>query len=304
MNNLGYNKSLYILAFDHRTSFLQNLIGVFGRTPNPEEIQKTNDLKQIIYEGFKKAVRDKIPKENAAILIDEQFGDKILHDAKLNNYAFALTTEKSGQEEFEFEYGQEFEYHIQKYKPNFAKALVRYNPEDKSEKNINQLEKLKILSDFCHANNYKLLIETLIIPTKKQLEDLNNNKTRFDQELRPELEVEMIKNMQDAGIEPDVWKIEGMDSKISYEKVVKQAKINGRDNVGIVVLGRGENKEYVKKWLIEGSAVHGIIGFAIGRTIFFEPLRQYLDEKITKDIVITKIADNYINFYNVFTKSI
>ena len=127
-NNLGYNKSLFILPFDHRSSFSK----IF------QDKDSIVSAKWIIYEAFKKALSDGIPKDSAAILVDEEFGDKILLDAKNNGFTTILTTEKSGQKEFTLEYGSEFAKHIEKYKPTFAKALIRYNPEDKNDSKVRQ----------------------------------------------------------------------------------------------------------------------------------------------------------------------
>lgn len=295
-NNLGYSKPLYILAFDHRSSFLKNLLGVENRQPTNEETQKVINLKKIIYEGFKKTLNN-LTLENAAILVDEQFGDEILRDAKENNYTFILPTEKSGAKEFDFEY-ENFPEHIEKYKPNFVKALVRFNPE---ENNTNQLEKLKILNDYLHDNNYKFLVELLVLPGNTQ--EQNTTKEDFDTSVRPRLTVETVKIFQDNFIEPDVWKIEGMNIGQNYEKIVEQVRINGRDNIGIVVLGRGESKDQVENWLVNAKGIDGITGFAIGRTIFWEPIENYHKGNISREKAINMIAQNYIYFYNIFTKT-
>lgn len=288
MNTLGYSKPLFILAFDHRSTFLKKMFNRDG--PFTREITaKIKELKRIIYDGFLEVVPDKIPKEEGAILVDEQFGDEILRDAIGNGYAVALTTEKSGQEEFDFEYGNSFSEYIKKYKPTFVKALVHYNPERDQELNSRQRSKLKLLSDYTHSNGYKLLIELLIqAPTE---------------EIKPKFMIQTISEFQTDGIEPDVWKIEGMENPASYKEVVQQARSNGRDRVGIVILGRGEDKERVEEWIKAGAPVPGVIGFAIGRTIFWEPVSSYYHGQIGKDEAITQIAHNYENFHTIFIQN-
>ena len=118
IKSLGYTKNLFILPFDHRSSFAK----IFQDKDN------IASAKWIIYEAFKKALQDGISKDQSAILVDEEFGDKILIDAKNNGFTTILTTEKSGQKEFEFEYGNDFSKHIEKYNPTFVKALIRYKP--------------------------------------------------------------------------------------------------------------------------------------------------------------------------------
>lgn len=303
MYDLGYSKPLYIMPFDHRSTFTHHMLNIVDRQPTEDEIKRIIEMKQIIYEGFKNAVSEVVPKDHAAMLIDEQFGNEIILNALSNKYIIMLPTEKSGQDEFDFEYSEDFAEHIEKYKPTFVKALVRYNPEGNPEMNRRQKERLKILSNYTHQHQYKLLAETLIPPTEQQLLGVNNDKSRYDLEIRPQLEVEVIKEFQNNGIEPDVWKIEGMEEKDQYEQLIKQARTNGREQVGIVVLGRGADSNQVEQWLLTGAQVEGVIGFAVGRTVFWEPLVSYKDGETEKEQAVEQIAKNYIHFYHVFTSA-
>lgn len=300
----GYNKPLYILPFDHRSTFLKGLLGVSGKEPTAGEIESVKSAKRLIYEAFQKASLYDVPKEGAAILVDEQFGAEILIDAKKKGYTTLLTTEKSGQELFDFEYGPDYKEHIIKIKPTFVKALIRYHPDGNTNNNRIQLERLKNLSDFCQAHDYKFLIEPLIPPTEEELAREHGDKSLYDREIRPELAVRMIKEFQDAGVEVDVWKIEGLSDPLEYQHVVTQARTGGRDGVGIVILGRGESKEMVVEWIKAGRSTPGVIGFAVGRTIFWQPLVDLKDGKIDRNMAIDQIVKNYIYFYQLFTGKI
>ena len=302
MGNPGYNKSLYILPFDHRATFAQK---IFNKNTledlTNEEHQLIIEYKQIIYEGFKKAIQNGIPKENAAILVDEEFGDGILKDAKENGFLTILTTEKSGQEEFEFQYGEDFPAHVEKYNPQFVKVLIKYNPQDPQDLKDRQLKKLKVVSDFCMAKDFKFLLEVLVIATKEQLEKSGGLKEQFDSLLRPGLTVEVIKELQAAGVEPDVWKLEGFDLKEDYREIIETARENGRDNVGFVILGRGENEEKVDEWLKIGKDVAGVIGFAVGRTVFWQAILDFRSNTKTREEAVDIISKNFTNFYKIFT---
>ncbi len=302
MENLGYNKSLYILPFDHRATFAQKFFNKNSIADlTSEERQLITEYKKIIYEGFKKAVENGIPKENAAILIDEEFGDEILKNAKENGFVILLTTEKSGQEEFEFQYGADFNTHIEKYNPQFVKVLIKYNPEDNQDLKARQLERLKTVSDFCIVKGFKFLLEVLIISTKSQGEIVNNSKEEFDKALRPHLTIRMIKELQTAGVEPDVWKLEGFDTAEEYKQIVEAARANGRSNVGLVILGRGENEEKVNEWLKVGKYVVGVIGFAVGRTVFWQAILDFRSNVKTREEAVDAISQNFTNFYKIFT---
>ncbi len=302
MENLGYSKPLYILPFDHRATFAQKFFNKNSIADlTSEEHQLITEYKQIIYEGFKKAVENGIPKENAAILTDEEFGDGILKDAKENGFLTILPTEKSGQEEFEFQYGGDFPAHIEKYNPPFVKVLIKYNPEDAEDLKTRQLEKLKLVTDFCQVKGFKFLLEVLIIPTKSQGEIVNNSKEEFDKALRPHLTIRMIKELQTAGIEPDVWKLEGFDSIEEYKGIVETARADGRSNVGLVILGRGENEEKVSEWLRVGKDVIGVIGFAVGRTVFWQAILDFRSGTKGRDETVSLISENFTDFYKIFT---
>jgi len=143
--SLGYNRPLYLLPFDHRRSYVT---GMFLFTPplTADEHDIVADSKQLIYEGFGQALRDGVSKSRAGILVDEEFGAGILRDAIENEYVNALSTEKSGSDEFEFEYGTAFAEHIEAFGPTFAKVLVRYNPEDDAALNRRQRDPDRRLS--------------------------------------------------------------------------------------------------------------------------------------------------------------
>lgn len=301
--NIGYNKDLFILPFDHRGSFLKNMFGIVDREPTDEETEKIKFAKKIIYQGFKKALSEGLPKESAAILLDEQFGDELLQDAHENGYTIILTTEKSGSSEFEFEYDGEFAEHIKHYNPTFVKALIHYNPEGDRAMNIRQAEKLKTLTDFAHENRYKFLIEPLVPATIEQLSRAGSDPDRYDREVRPLLTARMIKELQDANVNPDVWKLEGMNRPEDYELAVKQARMDGREAVGIVVLGRAAEEPIVENWLRVGAKVKGVIGFAIGRTIFWEALTSFEHGKTNEDETATVIGEKFMHFYKVFLES-
>jgi len=292
-------KDLLILAFDHRTSFIEKLFGIKNRTPTPTEKREIEDFKKIIFEGFKLALKEKVPKEIAGLLVDEECGSEILREAKKEGYMFAMPAEKSGQEEFDFEYGDEFSSHIEEFDPTFLKVLVRYNPESDEVVNKRQLQRLKILSDYLLKTKRPFLFELIVPATPTQLAKLGGSKEAYDTQLRPELMVESIKQIQDAAVEPAIWKLEGVEKPESAKAVVKQAQSNGR-KAGVITLGRGESKEKVQEWLKVGAKISGIIGFAVGRTIFWNPLVEHKAGQIDRSKAVEKIAQNYIDFVELW----
>jgi myo-inositol catabolism protein IolC len=300
MNTIGYDKPLYVLPYDHRGSFESKMFGWHGDL-TAAQTAEIAAAKQVIYDGFKAAVEGGVPKEKAGILVDEQFGASILRDAAAQGYTIACPAEKSGQEEFDFEYGEDFAKHIEAFHPTFCKVLVRYNPEGDEALNRRQAARLKRLSDYLHSKGESRFMFELLVPAEKsQLERLKGDKKAYDLELRPRLMVQTILELQDTGVEPDVWKIEGLDRREDCEKIVVAAHRNGRDRVGCIVLGRGENEKKVREWLTTAAGVSGFIGFAVGRTDFWQPLVDFRAKKITREAAVAEIAVRYREFVDVF----
>jgi 5-dehydro-2-deoxygluconokinase len=296
----GYVHPLYILPFDHRGSFETGMFGWHGEL-TAEQTAKIAEAKRVIYDGFRAALASGLPKENAGLLTDEQFGASILTDAGAEGYIIACPTEKSGQEEFDFQYGDDFAAHIEKFHPTFSKVLVRYNPGGDTALNREQAARLKRLSDYLIGANRSLFMFELLVPAEKlQLAQVNGDKGRYDLELRPGLMVEAIRELQDAGVEADVWKIEGLDRREDCEKIVEVARRDGRDKVGCIILGRGENDAKVREWLSTAAAVPGFIGFAVGRTDFWDPLVAWRDGKQTREQAVEQIAARYREFTELF----
>lgn len=271
------------------------MFGIKNRQPTPEEKRLIQDYKRMIFEGFASALERNVPKRIAGLLVDEEFGADILREAKKNGLTFAMPVEKSGQEEFDFEYGANYPRHIEEFDPSFVKVLVRFNPAANEIMNQRQLKRLKELSDYLKQKQRLFLFELIVPPTPKQLADFGGSKETYDQALRPELMVESMKLIQDTGIEPVIWKLEGVDKPESAKAVVDQAQMNGR-KVGVITLGRGESKEQVQKWLKVGAKIPGIIGFAVGRTIFWQPLAEYKLGQNNRKETVQKIADSYAAF--------
>ena len=296
----GYDRPLYILPFDHRGSFQAKLFGWKA----PLSAAQTAEIaasKRVIYDGFKSALADGVAKDKAGILVDEQFGAAVLRDAKAEGVSTACPAEKSGQDAFDFEYGEEFARHIEAFDPTFCKVLVRYNPEGDHALNQRQAARLKRLSDYLVGENRSRLMFELLVPAETvQLERLKGDKKAYDLELRPRLMVEAIRELREAGVDPDLWKVEGLDRREDCHAVVAAARAGGRDQVGCIILGRGEDNRKVQEWLGIAARVPGFIGFAVGRTTFWDALVAWRAMKATREQAVAEIARRYREFVHLF----
>jgi len=296
----GYSEDLYILAFDHRGTITKGLLGVDGREPTQDEANKVSELKQIIFDGFLKANESGITGGDPAILVDETFGLEVQQKAKELNIKFAAPVEKSGQKVFDFEYGDQFREKINEIGADFVKILVRWNPDDEEEIRETQGNRIKELSDWLSENDKKFLLEFLVPATEEQLASVENDQARYDSEIRPKLAVKVVEEMRERGADPDIWKIEGLDTSEDCEKVAHAIRTGDREDVIAVVLGRGASDEKVNEWLRAGSSVEGYKGFAIGRSIFWDALKGFHEGEKSREEAVEEIAQSYLGFLSVY----
>jgi myo-inositol catabolism protein IolC len=296
----GYDGKLYILAFDHRGSFQKKMFGIEG-DPTPEQTATIADAKKLIFEGMELAVQRGVDAAATGVLVDEQFGSDIPKLAKEHGLVLAMPVEKSGQNDFDFDYGEDFDEHILKFDPDFSKVLVRYNPDGDAEMNKTQLGRLKRLSDWLHENDRRFLFELLVPAEQAQLDSVDGDSDRYDAELRPELMRRAIEDIQEFGIEVDVWKIEGVDAREDAEMLARQTREGeGRANVKSVLLGRGASDAKVDHWLQQAAPVEGFIGFAIGRSIWWDALKGFLEGDLEREAAAEQVAENYLRFVKVY----
>lgn len=287
------HEPLLILPFDHRSSFSKKLFGFEGEL-NRKQKQQISDYKTIVYQGFLQVAKDAPHPKHFGILVDQEYGTPVLKDAKKRGHTVTMPVEKSGQKAFTFNYGNTFGKWIEKIKPDYVKILVRYHPSNK-EINLIQLKRLSRLNTYCKKNGHKMMFELLVPATDA---DMKRAKTAraYDTKIRPQRTIQAIREIKKA-IQPDLWKMEGF-SKADWKKVLK---VLGKDSE-VIVLGRGQNEIKVQKWLQAAANFNQIVGFAIGRTIFFKPLQDHLAKKITKKQAIQQIADNYNKFIKIWRK--
>jgi 5-dehydro-2-deoxygluconokinase len=281
-------EKLYILPFDHRSNFRK----FFG-----EDAEKIKDYKHLIYEGILWAITHGAPKEAVGVLVDEEYGSKILTEAKTDGLRRILTLEKSGVPELELEGGNKFAERLDKWNPEYGKVLISYSPNDNSAKNFRVKEKLKMVSEACATRNIKFLLEVLVIKTEA---DSDVSAEAFETHLRPELIRTTIREFYAEGIEPQIWKIEGIDDPIELSEVALVVQSGNRLDRGLVILGRDENKERVENWLRVGATVRGVVGFAVGRTIFKEPLLKHDNQEATRAETVAEIGRRYLEYIKIF----
>ncbi|MFA5935274.1 MAG: DUF2090 domain-containing protein [Patescibacteria group bacterium] len=282
---------LLILPFDHRSSFSRDLLGYEGKL-TPKQKNDVKALKRIVFDAFESVVNKDRSRGEFGILLDEEFGSELLRKAKKMGVQLCLTTEKSGQKEFQFEYGASFAKHINAFSPQYVKALVRYHPAN-VEANKHQLTRLKKLSDFCHRNGYQLLFELLVPPTEQDLAKVKTQ-AAYDKKLRAKYTEQAIQEIQKK-VDVDLWKVEGF-TKGEWKRILKITNPASR----MIVLGRGGDRKQVETWLKDAAGFEQIIGFAVGRTIFYEPLKGFIAKKLSRTQAVEGIAKRFSSFVRLW----
>ncbi len=101
-------------------------------------------------------------------------------------------------------------------------------------------------------------------------------------------------------MEPDAWKVEGLDRQEDGVKLVKMARRGERNTMGLIVLGRGAERDRVAHWLKTAAQVPGFIGFPVGRTTFWQPLVDVEAQRISNEEAATPIAHTFEEWIHLF----
>lgn len=298
MRQIGYDRPLFVQPFDHRGSFTKGFFGIAGRPvridAEVDEHAQVADAKTLVYRGLLRAIDLGVPREQVGILCDAQFGSQILADARAKGIPTAVCIEKSGQDVFDFEYGGRWVDHVRFIAPAMIKVLVRYHPDDDPGINREQLARLKQVSEYVHSTDDCWFMFELLVPAMTEADKAAGD--RFDAEVRPRLVIEAIRQIQSFGVEPDIWKIEGLESAADARAIAAQVRTGaGREKAACILLGRGSDKESVHRWLRVAAPIDGYVGFAVGRTNFSAPLKAYIQSR-TPEAAATAIETIARNF--------
>ncbi len=296
---LSRDDPLLIMAMDHRESFGRTLFGVRDDNPDAEQRAAIATAKRLIYEGLARA-RQELACGRAAVLVDERYGQPVIEAARADGVVLAVPTERSGQDWFELEWGRLWLDHVRSVRPDFAKVLVRDNPAFPPEQREQQLGALRLVSDGLRQAGVALLYELLVPVAGDQLAAAGGTAAAYDRELRPALVIQVIADNQAAGVEPAIWKVEGLETADAARAVVAQIRAGGRDRVNAIVLGRDAPPDRLDHWLAVAAPVDGFVGFAIGRSIWEEPIAGYNARRASEDETIDLIATRYLRFARTY----
>ena len=280
-------RPLLILAADDRNSLERDLYGLTA-APTPEQAARISADKMLIYQALLDAVSQLPASVQPGILIDEQYGAAIAELTARTGGAvsLAMPVEASGGPWFRYAY-DDWQAHAGFFATDYAKILIRDNPGLEPGQRAAQAERLAKVSDWAAANDRALIVE-LLVPASS------------DATLRPEHTVQVIEYLQDHGVTPALWEVEGLDRPDDAVAIAAAAKRGGR-TADCIVLGRHDNHDHhLDHWLQVAAPVAGFTGFAIGRSIWWDPLHAHLHHRSTAGGTRRRIASIYSNFVRYF----
>jgi myo-inositol catabolism protein IolC len=289
-----HDDPVFIMAMDHRGSFGKTLFGVKDEQPTPEQRASMVDAKQLIYDGLAQAAPD-LSVGRAGVLVDEQYGEAVIEAVSRDAIVLAVPLEASGRDWFTLQWPDDWVEHLRRIRPDYAKVLVRDNPELPAEQRRDQLRRLTEVSASLRELGMPLIYELLVPATAEQLAQAGGDAARYDRELRPDLVTRLIAENQDAEIEPALWKVEGLETTEAALQVAHQARAGGRD-ADLIVLGRDAPVERLNHWLSVACQVEAFVGFAIGRSIWEDPIRDWTRGRLDDPQTSEQVAGKYLAF--------
>jgi len=251
--------------------------------------------KMLIYAGLALAIVE-LPIGHTGVLVDERYGEAVIDAARAAGVVLAVPIERSGRDWFGLEWGEAWLEHLRRVAPDYAKVLIRDNPGFPPRERHDQLARLSEISRTLSAEGVPLIYELLVPATEAQLATVAGDGDAYDRDVRPELTTQVIADNQQAGIEPAIWKVEGLETTQAARAVVAQARTGGRDNVDAIVLGRDAPADRLYHWLDLAAPVDGFVGFAIGRSIWEDVIRAHVAGTLDETNAVREIADRYLEF--------
>ncbi len=285
---------LLILAMDHRGSFGKTLFDVVGDKPTNEQRSAMQKAKKLIYQGLLRAA-PRLELGRAGVLVDEQYGQHVVDRSAHDPVVLAVPIEASGHDWFILQWGEQWLEHVRAIDPAYVKVLVRDNPDFAESSRVTQLESLATVSSLLQAEGFSLLYELLVPATDEQLASVGGSTDRYDAELRPELTVRVLADNQSAGVEPVLWKVEGLETVEDAKAVAGQARAGGR-SADLIVLGRDAPADRIDHWLSVASQVPEFVGFAIGRSIWQDVVGGWHKGELDDETAVSRIAQTYLDF--------
>jgi myo-inositol catabolism protein IolC len=287
----------FVLAVDHRRPHLGALLGLPDE-PGPEHAATIGAVKAAVAAGVDAAIGAGADPASAGLLIDEEHGTAPARSAVAAGRLVVMPVEDSGRDRFTLADPGIVD-RVAAIGPRGVKALVRYNVDGDPDANRESEAGLRDLAARLPRPGPELMVEVIVPPTPRQLDDAGSAE-RFARTRRPALAARAIAALFDAGIDPDRWKVEGVDDLDDAAALADAAGRDGR-TPRLVVLGAGAPTARVDAWLRVAARTPGWTGFAVGRTLWWDAARELVAGRIGADEVTARVAAAFRHAIEVYT---
>lgn len=265
---------IYMLAIDHRWQWEE------WCDTNGADRSRIPDIKLLGAEAFLHARRhSEAVRRHGALLVDLTYGSSAFQMAREAGAATATPAEKAGA--FPLAWTDAFDAALP---GDFVKVLVRHRADLAPEVVTGQRDRLLELQRWCAAAGRTLVLEVLVSPVADE-------DATFDAHGRPQLLADYIRQSYAAGLVPPYWKIEGMPDRASVTLV--DEAIREMDGPRQLILGKGAGMEAVRGWFAAAAGAPSAAGFAIGRTVYFEPSADWVRGRLSRNEALARITANY-----------
>jgi myo-inositol catabolism protein IolC len=299
----------FVLAIDHRVSFRRWAAGCLGHEASAAVL---GSLKLVVAEavvqslgppagGGRQPTTD-LTAHEAAILAETEYGSAAIARAREAGVRVVVPAERSGMSEFIFEHGDEFPAAIVASGADAVKALVRYNPSSDPDRNARSRRRLVRLARWCEEARYPLMLEVLVPPDERDLDEGGNVRPDFDAAFRPGLTCLAITELRAAGMRPQWWKLEGQPDQARFADVAAASGATAGET-SCLVLGRAAGGAQLMAWVEMAAATAGFSGFAVGRSLWAAPLEELLLGRIPATDASRRISDAYLELVGTYQRA-
>ena len=288
-----------MLAFDHRTSAAKKLFGASALSPG--DASSLAEAKTLIAESALSAVPHIGSESEVSILADPEYGLGAVAKAHEAGTPVALALERSGLRELSLLDGELLAAALDGTAPvRWGKVLVRWNPGDSEGRKTANLQALESARTLCQSKGMEFLLELIVPATPADMELVGDSEDRFQRELLRFRLPEAIWELTHQLGPPHLWKIQGVESPAVCQAVAEAATQDGA-TPRIVVLGAAADPAQISRWFHSSAAASAYCGFAIGRSIWENPIRNWLlghaGRKQTKQLIASNFlqhVDDYV----------
>jgi 5-dehydro-2-deoxygluconokinase len=276
---------VYMLAADHRWQWEE----FCDKRSLPRE--RIREVKRLAFDGFMLArTQSPAARDFGALLIDEQYSSAVIAGALKDGITVGTPAEKAGAVPLAWA----TEPFSGALTGAFVKVLARHRSDDDPAVQAEQWKKLDALQAWCRAAGKPLVLEVLVA-RKDEAED------EFEAAGRPAMLAGFIADAYRRGLTPEFWKIEGTLAPQGARTI--DAAIAAHPACRQIILGKAAELATIDRWFAACAASATASGFAIGRSVFWEPSAAYLEGSLTADRAAAAIAGTYLKLIEAWDSS-